>query len=697
MFLSLMVVACLTVPATAQTTQPEPVDHAALVEQAAANPLMPELLVSSKGEPLSEDEITQFGEAMKYMLSARQARDAGDFKAAAESSQKAEEIYTRILGTLNHNTITAMVFRRTASQIASASTEAQGAMAQAYKKLKAAEDAHDQGDYAEAARSAQQALTTFELTLGNKHGALVPVLRTLGAAQLELQRFNDAAVSFDRAIELGEAVYGQSHPQIAATLDRQGWMLLNTRKFKEAIEALTRAVRIYSSSVGETAELAEALDNLGTALMYARDGQRALSSKLRAYVIRNRILGPEARDTAVSLSNIAWLYSKIGGPTSKEVIPLRKRAVAIFAKQLGPDHPYTSLEKANLAQDYLSQNQPQEALTLYEELVALDRQHPDKLDVMAVSRLVTLGRLYIELDRLKDALLQFNKAFEAGKVLHDKGEVEAAIVQLQGLATTYLQRRMFDDAVPVFETIQKWSERRNVEPDSDDIRRMLQLGNIYIELGRLQDAQTILTSAVQAADKLHGDDSPKSGFPRLALSLAFEKAADWPNAERFAEEALRIAEKKLHAKHLLHGHALAAVGRVQMKRGNLDLAKFSLGEAKAIFESQRNSNAAPIAHIQLLQDLAACHGEAGEIDEALKFSRLAVDKARYLISTSEGRNLTAQASLADAIKQLSNHLDKDPAAKKESAQLREELKQILMRLRENRALSKEHKIWLNEL
>ncbi|MFH1418966.1 MAG: tetratricopeptide repeat protein [Planctomycetota bacterium] len=695
--LSLLIVACFTVSTTAQTTQPEKMDHAALVEQSAAHSLVPERFTSPDGRPLTEEDTAEIEKARQYMLAARQSRTAGDFKAAADTSGKAAEVYARLLGTGNHNTISAMTFRATASRIASASTEAQGAMVQAYRQLEAAEAAHDQGNYAEAVRSAQQALTTFELTLGDKHGSLVRVLRTLGNAQLEMQRFREAEASLSRALELGEAVYGKMHPQVAATLDRQGWMFLNTGRFEEAVEVLTRSVRISMSSVGETAELAEALDNLGTALLYARDPRKALSSKLRAYVIRDRLLGPEARDTAVSLSNIAWLYSRIGGPTSEEVIPLRKRAMAIFAKQLGPAHPYTSLEKANLAYEYVGQKQPEKALTLYEELVALDRQHPNKLDVMAVTRLITLGGLYLELDRLEDALRSFNEAYEAGEVLYKKGEAQAAIEQLHGLATTYMRRRMFDDAVRVFETIRQWSDQRGIEPQQEDVRRMLQFGIAYIEAGRVQDAQRVLNIAVQTADRLHENDSSKTIAPRLTLSLAFEKSGDWANAERLAEEALRIAEKELSPKHAARGRAFAALGRVQMKADKLDLAKFSLEEAKQIFEEKRNQQNSFVAHIKVLEDLAACHDAAGEKSEAISLLREAVDKSREIFAASEGKNLMLQATLAEALKLLIDNIDKDPAATEEATKLKGELKQILTHFRDIRALSVENKAWLNEL
>ena len=53
--------------------------------------------------------------------------------------------------------------------------------------------------------------------------------------------------------------------------------------------------------------------------------------------IRQKVLGPEHPDTAISLNNLAVLYQDIGEYAKAE--PLLREALRIRQKVLGPEHP----------------------------------------------------------------------------------------------------------------------------------------------------------------------------------------------------------------------------------------------------------------------------------------------------------------------------------------------------------------------
>ena len=63
--------------------------------------------------------------------------------------------------------------------------------------------------------------------------------------------------------------------------------------------------------------------------------------------IREKALGPEHPDTAISLNNLAELYGTTGDYAKAE--PLYRRALGIWEKALGPEHPYTARNLENLA------------------------------------------------------------------------------------------------------------------------------------------------------------------------------------------------------------------------------------------------------------------------------------------------------------------------------------------------------------
>jgi tetratricopeptide (TPR) repeat protein len=96
-------------------------------------------------------------------------------------------------------------------------------------------------------------------------------------------------------------------------------------------------------------------------------------------VIREKALGPEHPDVALSLSNLAELYQSQDRYAEAE--PLLKRCLAISEKAFGPEHPdVVSLN--NLAGLYRNQGRYAEAEQLYKRSLAirekaLGREHPD--------------------------------------------------------------------------------------------------------------------------------------------------------------------------------------------------------------------------------------------------------------------------------------------------------------------------------
>jgi hypothetical protein len=99
--------------------------------------------------------------------------------------------------------------------------------------------------------------------------------------------------------------------------------------------------------------------------------QRLVAEPLhvRALAIQERSLGPDHRDVAVSLNNLAILYESLGRYGGSE--PLKKRALAIREATLGPDHPEVAQGLNNLASLYYAQGRYGEAEPLFMRALAI--------------------------------------------------------------------------------------------------------------------------------------------------------------------------------------------------------------------------------------------------------------------------------------------------------------------------------------
>ena len=96
----------------------------------------------------------------------------------------------------------------------------------------------------------------------------------------------------------------------------------------------------------------------------------------------SKILGPDHPDTLTSRNNLAGAYESAG--RLDEAITLYEQVLADRVRLLGPDHPQTLTSRNNLAYAYRSAGRLDQAITLYEEVLAdrvrlLGDDHPQTL------------------------------------------------------------------------------------------------------------------------------------------------------------------------------------------------------------------------------------------------------------------------------------------------------------------------------
>ncbi|WP_165360813.1 FxSxx-COOH system tetratricopeptide repeat protein, partial [Candidatus Chloroploca sp. Khr17] len=107
------------------------------------------------------------------------------------------------------------------------------------------------------------------------------------------------------------------------------------------------------------------LDRLGSYALAQPYAERALD-------IRERVLGPEHPNTALSLNNLAGLLDAQGNYDAAR--PLYERALALSERVLGPEHPQTAGSLNNLAGLHYAQGNYDAARPLYERALALSER-----------------------------------------------------------------------------------------------------------------------------------------------------------------------------------------------------------------------------------------------------------------------------------------------------------------------------------
>jgi serine/threonine protein kinase/Tfp pilus assembly protein PilF len=154
------------------------------------------------------------------------------------------------------------------------------------------------------------------------------------------------------------------------------------------------------------------------------------------------------------------------------------------------------------------------------------------------------------------------------------------------------------------------------------------LGTIYDQLGKFDQADSLLHSALERRKALFGPDSTEVAESLVALGQLRSDQAQYDEAEKFARQGLEMSKRHLAPTHPRIGKATYTLGEVLENQGKYDQAIPVLDEAVRIQSaaSQANPDLA-----ESLTELANTQFYAGHLDisYSLNLRVLAMDRQLY--------------------------------------------------------------------
>ena len=137
------------------------------------------------------------------------------------------------------------------------------------------------------------------------------------------------------------------------------------------------------------------------------------------------------------------------------------------------------------------------------------------------------------------------------------------------------------------------------------------LGGIYQKLGKFEQADSLLSAALEQHKSLFGADSPEVAESLTALGLLRSDQAHLEEAEQLAGQGLAMDKRHLPPNHPAIAKATLAFGKVLAQRGSYDQAIDVLNQAVRL---QSAPGVAPADLATSLSALADAHYSAGHYD-----------------------------------------------------------------------------------
>jgi serine/threonine-protein kinase len=171
-------------------------------------------------------------------------------------------------------------------------------------------------------------------------------------------------------------------------------------------------------------------------------------------------------------------------------------------------------------------------------------------------------------------------------------------------------------------------EARSLDSDpAVQAELFLTLGAIYQKLGKFDQADTLLGSAVEQRVRLFGPDHPDTADSVVALATLRKDQAKLEEAERLANDALSSLRRTVPPDHPSVARALATLGNLFQERGLYDKSLAPLEEAVRLY------SASPASRVDLaatLTVLANTHFYAGRFDVSDSLNKRVLEMDRQL-------------------------------------------------------------------
>jgi CHAT domain-containing protein/tetratricopeptide (TPR) repeat protein len=298
----------------------------------------------------------------------------------------------------------------------------------------------------------------------------------------------------------------------------------------------------------------------------------ALTTAERVLDVREKVLGPDHRDVAASLINLATLHRDKGEYGKAE--PLFHRGLTTLEKSVGPGHPDVARALNNLAILY----------RFTDDYAKAEQFYIRALDVM-------------------------EKAL--GSEHHD------IAATLNNLAILYASRSNFAKAEQLY--LRALAIKENaLGPEHLDLAPGLSnLADCHQNKGDYAMAEQLLRRSLAIVEKSLGSEHYYVTFPLCNLAILYRNRGDYAKAEQSYHRALTIMEKTLGQEHHEIGDLLNNLAILYRLRGDYAKAEEFYRRAQGVFEKTLSPEHSTVA--RSLNNLANLYYDKGDDSKAEQF------------------------------------------------------------------------------
>ena len=310
--------------------------------------------------------------------------------------------------------------------------------------------------------------------------------------------------------------------------------------YEQALPLLGEAVTLGRKTLGPSAELAQSLNDFGVAQGQVANLDSARATLEEALAMRQKVLGPDHPEVAVSESELGRVLSDQGHLAEAE--PHFRSALAIRRKVLGPNDHETATSMSDLGLLLRAQGDRAGAETLFRQTLAITRatrppMHPD-----VGTALANLALTVNERGDHAAAEAMYLEALTIGRTSLGKDHPDNA-QRLANLAGALRQGGKLPESAARGEEALAISRPALGSDHPAVARQEVVLARTYLAQRRLAAAEPLLLHALEVQRRRPVAEGWRLGATHSLLGEICTATGRYPEAERHllqAQESLKV-------------------------------------------------------------------------------------------------------------------------------------------------------------
>lgn len=375
---------------------------------------------------------------------------------------------------------------------------------------------HTRGQYIEAQRYEERALTIYRAVLGNEHPSTAMILNNLAITYEDQGKLNDAVTLHTQALTIRRSMLGENHPETAASLNNLALVYHDLGKLDEADSFYRQALDLRRQLLGEMhPDVAALLADLAALSSDLGKFQDALNLYQQALVIRRKTLGTRHPDTIAVLSALAEAYLAQGD--YDEALRWHQQALTAQRKMLGHEHPTIAVSFNSLAAIYQAQGKLDEAAFWFQHSLAILNNLPGQAQSATARSLERLAIAYEEQEQHEKAEALYQQALAIYRRSSDDSRLDIARCSYN-LALLYHDRKRNAEARPLLErALALWQEVRG--PNHADTRKAREKYEQIMQKTRSVQVKRTPSTESQTPQAIEPERNNSGGLKSLAQAL----------------------------------------------------------------------------------------------------------------------------------------------------------------------------------